>query len=303
MQPSSAKPTMKLSTALTLNTFRRKRRSGRIGSAARCSAATKQPRKTTPADDQPDDRRRAPAVLDAAPARREDQPGGAERDEDDAEGVEDRAPERGHRREQLDRQRDDHQRDRHVDVEDPLPRPVVGEEAAEQRPEDRRTSEDGADRALVLAAVAQRDDVGDHRGRRHGQPAAADALQRARPDQPGHRLRETREHRGDREEHDAADEDRLAPEEVAELAAQDRRDRLGEEVRRHHPAHVLGTTEVADDRRQGGGDDGGVEGREEQAAHDQREGDVAGRRPERLGVGGLRRGRPRPSRPESWPSA
>ena len=53
IQPSSAKPTMKLSTALTLNTFRRNSRSGRIGSAARLSAATKQPRKTTPPTTRP----------------------------------------------------------------------------------------------------------------------------------------------------------------------------------------------------------------------------------------------------------
>jgi len=53
MQPSSAKPTMKLSTALTLNTLRRKSRSGRIGSTARCSATMKQPRKTTPPTTRP----------------------------------------------------------------------------------------------------------------------------------------------------------------------------------------------------------------------------------------------------------
>ena len=92
MQPSSAKPTMKLSTELTLNTFRRNSRSGRIGSAARCSATTKQPRKTTPPTTRPmmvgePQPYSVPPQLVARISA-----GRPERDEDDAEGVEDRAP-------------------------------------------------------------------------------------------------------------------------------------------------------------------------------------------------------------------
>ena len=285
MQPSSANPTMKLSTALMLNTFRLKRRSGRIGSAARYSATTKQPRKTTPpttrpmivgepqpywvppqlvARISPAD----PSEMNAIPrVSKTGRPGGSGR-------------------EQPDRQRDDHQRDRHVDVEDPLPRQVVGEEATEQRPEDRRSTENRADRALVLAPVTQRDDVGDHRGRGDGQTAAADALQCARPDQPGHRLRQPRQRGGDGEHDDAADEDRLASEQVAELAAQNRGDRLSEQVGRHHPTHVLRAAEIPDDGRERSGDDRGVECRQQDPAHDQAEGDVASSRPERLRVVG-----------------
>src|SRR3954469_15059305 len=45
--PSRANPTMKLRVELTLNTFSRKSRSGRIGSAARCSAYTNATRQNT----------------------------------------------------------------------------------------------------------------------------------------------------------------------------------------------------------------------------------------------------------------
>ena len=73
MQPSSANPTMKLRTALTLKTFRRNSRSGRIGSAARCSASDEATQEDHAPDSQAEDRRRAPAVLHATPARGEDQ--------------------------------------------------------------------------------------------------------------------------------------------------------------------------------------------------------------------------------------
>jgi hypothetical protein len=76
----------------------------------------------------------------------------------------------------------------------------------------------------------------------------------------------------------------LRPKQVAELAGEDRGDGLGEEVRRHHPAHVLRAAEVADDGRQGRRDDRGVECRELHPAHDHGEGDVACGVAERLGA-------------------
>ncbi len=82
--------------------------------------------------------------------------------------------------------------DRQVDVERPPPRQVVGEQAAEQRAEHRRHAEDRAERALVLAALAQRDDVGDQRGRGDRQAAGAEALHRPPGDQPGHVRRRAR---------------------------------------------------------------------------------------------------------------
>ena len=50
-----------------------------------------------------------------------------------------------------DDQRDDPDRD--VDVEDPVPADVLGQEAADERADDERDAEDGPEQALVLAAL------------------------------------------------------------------------------------------------------------------------------------------------------
>ena len=50
---------------------------------------------------------------------------------------------------------------------------MVGEQPTDQRAEHRRHAEDRAERALVLAALAQRDDVGDQRRRGHGEATGA----------------------------------------------------------------------------------------------------------------------------------
>ena len=157
--------------------------------------------------------------------------------------------------------------DRHVHVEDPAPGEAVDEEAAEQRPRDRGDSEHGADQAHVAAALPRRDDVGDDRLRADHQPAGADPLQRAEADQLAHRLREPGEHRAGEEDQDRRQEDRLAPDHVAELAVERRRDRRGEQVRGHDPREVVEAAEVADDRRQRGRDDRLVERGQEHAEH------------------------------------
>src|SRR5207247_7809539 len=115
-------------------------------------------------------------------------------------------------------QRDDP--DRQVDVEDPAPAEVVHEEPAEERPDDRREAEHGAEVALVLAPLARRDDVPDDRERDDDQPARAEALQRTEPDQPGHALREPAERGADEEDPDRGLEHDLAAEEVSELAVE-----------------------------------------------------------------------------------
>ena len=72
--------------------------------------------------------------------------------------------------------------DRDVDVEDPAPGELLDEDAAEQRSDDARHAEHGAEEPLVAAALAGRDDVADDRLRADHQPAAAEAL-----DRPGRR--------------------------------------------------------------------------------------------------------------------
>ena len=177
----------------------------------------------------------------------------------------------------VERGRDHHERDgadRQVDVEDPAPGEVVDEEAAEQRPDDRRDAEDAAEVALVLAALARRDDVADDGERRHHQAAGAEALQRAERDQLAHVLREAAEHRADEEDHDRRLQDLLAAVEVAELPVERAGDRRGEQVGGDDPRQVLDPAEVADDRRQRRRDDRLVERGEQQHEH-QRDEDQA----------------------------
>ena len=168
--------------------------------------------------------------------------------------------------------------DRQVDVEDPAPGEVVDEEAAEQRPDHRRDSEDRAEEALVLAAVAGRDHVADHGDRDDDQPPGAETLDRAERDQLGHSLREPAERGADQEDHDRRLEDELAPVEVAELPVQRRGDRRGEQVRGHDPRQVLDPAEVADDRRQRRRDDRLVERREQQDEDERAEDQADARR-------------------------
>ena len=192
----------------------------------------------------------------------------------------------------------DHERerpDRHVDVEDPAPREVVDEEAAEQRARDGGDGEDGAHQAHVAAAPPRRDDVREDRLRADDQPARAEPLERAEEDQLDHRLREAGEHRPGEEDHDRRDEHGLAPEHVAELAVERRRDGRGQQVRRHDPGEVVEAAELADDRRQGGRDDRLVERGEEHAEH-QRDEDRRERATLKPLVGDLDRRRARGAR-------
>ena len=85
--------------------------------------------------------------------------------------------------------RDDDERDgadRDIDVEDPAPGELLDEDAAEQRSDDARDAEDGAEEPLVAAALAGRDDVADDRLGADHQPAAAETLDRPEGDQLDH---------------------------------------------------------------------------------------------------------------------
>ena len=76
--------------------------------------------------------------------------------------------------------------DRDVHVEDPSPRELLDEHASEERSDDARHAEHGAEKALVTAAVPRRDDVADDRLRPDHQAAAAETL-----DRPGRRSART----------------------------------------------------------------------------------------------------------------
>ena len=94
-------------------------------------------------------------------------------------------------------------RGRQVDVEDPAPagdvhaenigRAVVGEEAADDGADDAGETEDGAEQAGILAALARREEVGDGGEGGGEQRAAANALDAAEDDQLHHAVADDRQ--------------------------------------------------------------------------------------------------------------
>ena len=152
-----------------------------IGSVARRSCQTNAASSTTPTTARPTIVGGAPGVLVAAPGGDQDRARRRRRREERrAEVVDPVACADGVCRWSLSATITTATRsDGQVDVEDPAPREVVDEEAAEQRPGDRRDAEHRADQAHVAAALPRRDDVGDDRLRADHEPAGADALDRA----------------------------------------------------------------------------------------------------------------------------
>ena len=78
--------------------------------------------------------------------------------------------------------------DRNVDVEDPLPAEVVGDQAAEAGPEQRAEPEDRTEEALVLAALRWSEDVADDRQRDREQRAGTESLEPSECDELPHLL-------------------------------------------------------------------------------------------------------------------
>ena len=130
-----------------------------------------------------------------------------------------------------------HDADRQVHEEHVAPGPVFQNVAADVRPDDRPQRQDATKQAAGLSptlAIMVGDDA---HGRWH-QPAAADSLERARPDQEPDRRCQPAEERADREGGHAEQEHPLAAERVAELARQRQHDDLDELIRRDRPANV-----------------------------------------------------------------
>jgi hypothetical protein len=194
---------------------------------------------------------------------------------------------------------DDHehreQRERQVQIEDEPPalddvaegmhRRVVGEEAADHRPDDAGQAEGGPEQAGELAPLARLEQVGDNGEGGGEERAAADALDGAEDDQLGHaaadqRQRpeltgEARQPGPNQEDADAGEQHRLAPMQVGELAPDRHHHRRGEQIAGGDPGVEVQALQLRHDARHGGGDDGLVQRAEQEDDHQRRQGQAA----------------------------
>ena len=182
-----------------------------------------------------------------------------------------------------------------VDVQAPAPGEHVGQQAAEQQADRRAGGRDrgeDAERLRTLGRVGERD--GEQRQRRRGEQRAERALQRPGDHQDPEGRREPAEERGGGEADQAGDEGPLAPEEVADLAADEQQAAERERVGGDDPLAVLGREpKVLLRRGQRDVDDRRVEHDHELRDPEQREDGPA------VGLGGGRRGGRHRSRVQS----
>lgn len=152
---------------------------------------------------------------------------------------------------------------------------MIGEQSAQQRADHGRHPEDRPEHALIAAALAHGNDLADEGGRRHHESTRAEALDRTRTDQHGHRSGHSTEQRSGREDDDAGDEDRAPSEEITELAHDGCGHGGGQQIAGDHPRLVPGISEIGDDSGQGGGDNGAVQRGQEHTEQDRDEDEVA----------------------------
>ena len=145
-----------------------------------------------------------------------------------------------------------HDPDGDIHVEDPAPREVFREEAADQRPENRGRTKHRTEEAHIAPAIPRADDIADDRLGTHDEAAGSETLDGPERDERVHAGSKTAEHRTDEEQDDRGLKQSLAAVEIAELAPQRRRDRRREEIGGHHPLQVRCPAEVTHDGRQSG---------------------------------------------------
>ncbi len=138
--------------------------------------------------------------------------------------------------------------DRHVEQKHPAPAEIVGDPAAERRPDRRRKNHGDAVGGKGLAALGRRKRIGEDRLRVRLKPAAADPLQTAGNDQHGKARRDAAQERGDTKADDAGDEITLAPDCRGKPAADRQDDGVGDQIRGQHPSRfVLACRQTAGD--------------------------------------------------------
>jgi hypothetical protein len=152
--------------------------------------------------------------------------------------------------------------------EDPVPAEVVGDQAADGRPDERRQAEHRPKQPEVLAPLRRRVQVRNDGQRHREDRATAEPLEPAEEDELPHLLAEAGEDRAHQEQADREDEDRAPPEEVRELAVDRPADRRGQEIDGDRPRVERAAMKVGDDPRQCRADDRLVEGEQEHREQD-----------------------------------
>ena len=159
--------------------------------------------------------------------------------------------------------------DGHVDVEDPAPRPVVGDPAAQGGPEDGGHHDAHPPRGHGHAALPQREDLPHDRLRQRHEGAAADALEHAGEEQHRDVRGEPAQHRGQGEDHRAREEEALAPEGGGQPPRGGEDDRVGGQIGGEDPRHLVDAGRQRSlDVREGHVGDGDVEDLHHRDQHD-----------------------------------
>ena len=174
----------------------RNRSSGIIGSAVRCSMVRNAANNSALAAECTEDGGRAPCVVAAAGLEGEHEEARPSEQGDRAQPVH---PVLVPELERFDHHHlDEHERgdaDREVHVEHPAPRELLGEEATDERADDRRDREHAGHHRGDPWSLLERVEVGDDRLRDGEQTAGADALHGAEQHQLQHRAGEAAEAR------------------------------------------------------------------------------------------------------------
>ena len=151
------------------------------------------------------------------------------------------------------------QPERYVDPEDHRPVQVLGEYAAEDRPADAGRNPHAAEIGLVLAPLARRHHVGNHRLHDRHDAAAAEPLQAPREDQHRHVGRQRAQDRARNEQAERGDDHGAAAVNIAQGAEYRRHCGRCQQIGRDDPRQAGDVVELAANGRQRGCDDGLVQ--------------------------------------------
>ena len=136
-------------------------------------------------------------------------------------------------------QRHRHHADRRVDQKAPLPGEIVGQPAAERRPDHRRHHHGDAEHRKGLAALRRRKRIGQDRLRDRHHAAAAETLQDAEQQQRIQVRRKPAQHRAKREQSETDQEEGFAAEHSGEEARGRQDDGVGDQIGGDHPGRFV----------------------------------------------------------------